>query len=228
MESRQQFIEVIQYLQKPYAEYLDHLFRNCPEKVVQAMQYRKTAKGEVLIQAGSPCDTVYIVLEGHVRGADFYRCGNSYMFLEYFHTEVLGDYELFGDIPEYQVTIYTMTECEIVAIPAKLYLEWMQEDIHALFMRTRSLIHRLAKESVEDRKFLFLDCKDRMALYLVEAFERRGTGNVTGKKRRSWNLQKGSEQMSGRSREVLGSWKKRTCCLLSEEKSGSQMYTTED
>lgn len=178
MESKQQFTDKIRGLGQTYFEYLNLLFKNCPDQVIHAMRYMKVPKGYVLIHAGAPCDSVYIILSGNTIGIDFQRLGNAYIFREYFSTDVLGDFELFGDIGEYCISIRAVTECEVVVIPAAVYLKWMQSDINALFMRTRKLMNDMTLDAAVERKYFFLNCKDRMVLFLVEEYEKKGKGET--------------------------------------------------
>lgn len=172
MESKKEFTEHIQKLGKGHFHYLNTLFENCPDYVIKHMRYMEIPKGYMLIQAGMPCEYVYIILKGKVSGLDLQMLGNVYMFMEYSETEVLGDYEVFGDIKDYRVTIRATAPCELLAISASVYLKWMKEDINALFMRTRNLMSNLTYQTSEERKYRFLGCKERLILYLIEVFER--------------------------------------------------------
>lgn len=173
MESKKQFIEIINKLRKDKFDYLNLLFANCPEYVIHSMQHVKINKGHMIIQGGVPCDAVFIIVKGRASGMDFQPLGKVYMFMEYVSTDVLGDFELFGDIRNYRITVRAVTDCEIIRIPAAVYLDWMQQDISALFMRTRKLMNMFTNEAAEKRKNLFLNCKERLALYLVESYEKR-------------------------------------------------------
>lgn len=178
MESKQQFIEKMKNLTPEQFEYLNQLFKDCPEEVIKAMRYRKVPKGYVLIYAGNVCDSVYIILQGNTVGMDFQKLGNAYVVREDSSTDVLGDFELFGDIKEYRITIRAVTDCEMVVIPAEVYLKWMQQDINALFMRTRKLMNSLTLQAASERKYLFLNCRDRLILHLVEEYEAKGRGET--------------------------------------------------
>ncbi len=178
MESRQQFTQIIGTLENKHFSYMEKLFSSCPDDVIKKMGYTKIPAGYTLIHAGSPCDYVYIILRGKVSGVDLQNMGNVYIFMEYSETEILGDYEIFGDFKEYRVSIRSTTECEVLTIPASVYLKWMQQDINALFMRTRNLMNTLTNQTSEERKYLFLECKDRLLLYLMEIYEKKGNGKL--------------------------------------------------
>ncbi|MBR5509596.1 MAG: Crp/Fnr family transcriptional regulator [Lachnospiraceae bacterium] len=177
MNSRKQFVEIISELKKEEFDYLSKLFQDCPDYVFQKMQCLKVKKGNILLRSGTPAKNVYIVLQGHLSGIDLQRVGTMYMFTEYSVGEVLGDFELFGNLKNYLITINASTDCELFVIPSGIYLKWMKQDINALFMRTKMLMHTLASETSTDRKNLFLDCKDRMIVYLVSEYEKSSGGS---------------------------------------------------
>lgn len=176
MESKEQFKEIINRLRTEQFDYLDQLFVDCPDEVIKKVRYAKIPKGHTFIHAGTPCEYIYIILKGKASGVDHMR-GNVYIFVEYTETEVLGDYEIFGDFKEYRISVRSVTECEVLVIPAAVYLKWMQQDINALFLRTRRLMNTLTNQTSEERQYLFLGCKERLMLYLVETFEKKGNGD---------------------------------------------------
>lgn len=176
MVSREQFTQLIGKLDIQQFEYLEKLFQQCPNNVFECMRQMRVRRGQVFIQAGDSCDAVYIILKGSAGGIDMQRLGNAYRFMEYSSTDILGDFELLGDIREYRITVRAVNECEILAIPSATYLEWMEHDINALFMRTRKLMNTLTNEASEVRKYLFLSCRDRLILYLVESYDKRAKG----------------------------------------------------
>lgn len=172
MESRQELKKIIQRFGKEQFHYLQRLFRNCPDYVIENMRYVIIPKDHTLIQAGTACDYVYVLLRGQLSGLDFQRLGNVYIFTGFSETEVVGDYEVFGDFKEYRVSVHSLTECELLVISSGVYLKWMRGDIDALFMRTQRLMHTLTEQTSEERKYHFLSCKERLILYLVEVYER--------------------------------------------------------
>lgn len=172
MKSKEEFTEIIQKLEKEQFQYLNKLFENCPEEVIRNMRHIEIPKNYTLIQSGTPCECVYIILKGRASGLDFQMVGNVYMFMEYSEPEILGDCEVFGDIKDYRVTIRSLTACELLVVPAAVYLRWMQQDIGSLFMRIRNLMRTLTTQTSDERKYRFLDCKKRLTLYLIEVFER--------------------------------------------------------
>lgn len=172
MESRQEFMKIIGRLEKDKSLYLQKLFAHCPDYVIEHMRYMNIPGDCTLIHAGTVCEQVYVLLRGRMRGLDLQKVGNVYSFTGFSETEVIGDYEVFGDFKEYRVSVRSITECELLSIPAFVYLKWMKGDIDALFMRTQRLMHTLTEQTSEERKYHFLPCRERLILYLVEVYER--------------------------------------------------------
>lgn len=52
-------------------------------------------------------------------------------------------------------------------------MEWMKHDGSALFLRTQKILLELTRQTRNDRKYLMLECMDRMALYLLEYCEKQ-------------------------------------------------------
>lgn len=174
MESRQELTDLISRLERKRFRYLERFFKNCPEHVIRSIQYSHAPKQSHLLSAGEPCTRVIIILNGTAVGIDYQSSGTDYVFTDYSGVEILGDYELFGDIPQYRISIVAMTDCDLLTIPARLYMEWVSKDVDALFMRTCTIMHATVREGPNERKYQFLECRDRMALYLTERYEKSG------------------------------------------------------
>lgn len=174
MESKEQWHGKLSELGTEDRESLTRLFTNCPAPVIAAMQIIRVPEGYHLIEAGTPCNVIYIILKGAASGMDYQLSGNLYLFVEFAVADVLGDYEILGDISAYRVSIRTASECELAVIPAALYLDWMRGDANALFIRTRKLMNTLTIQTSEARRYLFLSCRERLSLYLIESYRRAG------------------------------------------------------
>ncbi|MDO4320967.1 MAG: cyclic nucleotide-binding domain-containing protein [Lachnospiraceae bacterium] len=174
MESRQELMKIISKLEQKRFVYLERFFQNCPEHVIRSIQRLHVPKQHHLLRAGEPCTQVVIVLNGTAIGIDYQSSGTDYVFTDYSGVEILGDYELFGDIPQYRISILAVTACDLLTIPSRAYMEWISKDVNALFMRTRSIMYATVREGPKERKYQFLECGERMVLYLAENYEKSG------------------------------------------------------
>ena len=131
------------------------------------------------MQAGMDCGYVWGIIKGEISVTDIQMLGNVYSFVESsgFSIIIIGDYEPFAGLTEFQNTIHAVTDCEALKIPTAGYMRWMRQDSRALFMRARIFAQTLAQEISSERKYLLLNGKDRLVLYLTQAYGKwEGTG----------------------------------------------------
>ncbi len=87
---------------------------------------------------------------------DYHKQGRAYYFMDFAHMYIVGDFEVFGGIPEYTVSICATEECQILSIPSRSYLQWVQHD-----------------EKKNEREYMFMNCKERLVKYLVKSYENK-------------------------------------------------------
>lgn len=172
-------MEYMKLLPTNEQEYMNRLFANCPQEVKNRMCIRNVERGRSFVVAGNPCESIFIILKGRAIGIDMQLPEKVYEFKEFIPGRFLGEFECLSSIPEYSITIRALTNCVLYVIPSRVYLKWMQTDGNALFLRTQKLLHDLTRQTKDDRKYLMLECMDRMALYLLEYYEKQCcTGEV--------------------------------------------------
>lgn len=171
MESKQQLTELINKSEPDRREYLNGLFKYAPETVIKAISHKTIQKNQYLIHAETACDTIYIILSGNIVGMDYQKQGRVYYFMDFTRMYIVGDFEVFGGIPEYCVSIRAAQECQILLLPADAYLKWVQHDENALFLRLKSIMATLTFEKKNEREYMFMNCKERLIQYLVKSYE---------------------------------------------------------
>lgn len=174
MKSKEQLMEVIAKAKPERYAYLKEFFKCIPEKAVQEIFYAEVRKEERILSAKEPCDSVYIVLEGDVKGVDYYKTGNVYSFLDFSEMFIIGDFELFSSEPVYRNSIYANQDCRLLKIASRHYLNWIQHDENALFLRLKNIVTMLPNERELDREYLRMGCKERVMHYLVHYYEKKG------------------------------------------------------
>lgn len=181
MESKKKLIELLSGLEREQNSYFLKMFANIPDEAIKYMHYKKVKKNEMIIRAGDAADTVYMILAGKVTGVDYQWEGNVYVFMDFYRMDVVGDFEVFADMARYSASIRAAEDSEMLCLPADCYLKWMKQDSNALFLRTKKLMKTLLSEKIDERKNLFLNCKDRLMLYLVHSYEENGNGKESYK-----------------------------------------------
>lgn len=172
MESKQELAQVIARLGGERRKYLNDFFENCPEELVRVMQYVKIPRGTAILQAGMDCKYVWGIINGEISVTDIQMLGNVYSFAESsgFNIVIIGDYEPFAGLTEFQNTIYAVSDCDLFQIPTAGYMRWMRQDSRALFMRAQIFAQTLAQEISNERKYLLLNGRDRLVLYLIRSY----------------------------------------------------------
>lgn len=172
MESKERLLEIIKKEGHGRFEYLNDLFRDMPETVAKEMIYTEVKKNEFLVSAGSRCETIFIILDGHVIGLDYQKMGQVYSFMDFTQMYIVGDFEVFSGNPEYCVSVRTARKCKLLKISANSYLRWIRHDEHALFLRMNNILTTLTFERRMDREYLLMGCKERLIDYLVRFYEK--------------------------------------------------------
>ena len=138
METKQQFLEEINKVKGSKRDYLNKLFQYVSEAVIWAAVHKNVKKDEFIIRAGEPCDTVYM---------DFAKM------------YIVGDFEIFSEDTNYNVSICASKDSELLAIPASIYWKWIKYDENALLLRIKNIMTILTSEKASDRKYMFMSCK---------------------------------------------------------------------
>ena len=80
--------------------------------------------------------------------------------------EFIMDYDL------YRTTLRAMTNCTVVKISRVMFEKWMYSDIRAMKYEAKQVGEYLLEEGRNSRLFLFMQGADRLALLLVERYEK--------------------------------------------------------
>ncbi len=171
MESKEQLFEMIAGVGRDRQKYLENLFKYVPEAIIKEIKYVEIPRNEYLIWAGTQSDTVFILLSGQVMGLDYQEMGRVYSFMDFTKMYVIGDFELFGEFPEYCVSICATKDCKILKLSAESYLSWVRHDENALFLRLNNILKTLTFERKLEREYVFMGCKERLEYFLIKYYE---------------------------------------------------------
>lgn len=177
MESKELFLQELNKIEGSKRDYLERLFKYVPDAIIKGTSYRRIKKDQFIIHGGEPCDTVYIILKDDIVGFNYQKSGKEYYFMDFAQLYIVGDFEVFAEKPEYSVSICASEDCEVLAIPATLYWQWIQHDENALLMRIKNVISTLTSDIENERKYSFMSCKERLMNYLVIAYKSKKEKN---------------------------------------------------
>lgn len=164
-------LDVFNELPLPKRQYMVNLFKNCSNEVKEYMHTIEIDADKVLISAGEKCDHIYIILSGKVSGIEWPVLERPYAFKDFGPGDFFGEIEYFADLADYRISVITITKCHVLLIPVVYYMEWIQKDSGALYLRTKENMRRLITQTAEARKHLFLEGRDRLMLYLIGKYE---------------------------------------------------------
>ena len=157
--------------------YMNLLFQNCSEEVKYYMTLTEVEADTTLIKAGERCNNIYIILSGKVTGIDWPINERAYSFKDFGPGDFFGEIECFADLLYYRISVVTVTKCRVLTIPAAFYMEWIQNDAEALYSRTKVNMRRLITQTTDARRYLFLEAKERLVLYLVRKYEQKAANS---------------------------------------------------
>lgn len=152
---------------------MEMLFQNCTEEVKYYMSMAEVQENQTLIEAGERCSNIYIILSGKVTGIEWPMTGRPYFFKDYGPGDFFGEIEYFADLLNYRISVVTVTRCRVLIIPVKYYMEWLQSDAEALYLRTKENMRRLISQTADARKYLFIESRERLMMHLIRKYEQK-------------------------------------------------------
>lgn len=152
---------------------MEMLFQNCTEEVKYYMRVMEIDEDETLIEAGEKCSNIYIILSGKVSGIEWPMQGRPYYFKDYGPGDFFGEIEYFADLSNYRISVVTVTKCRVLIIPTSYYMEWLRNDVDALYTRTKVNIRRLISQTADARKYLFIEGRERLMMHLIRKYEQK-------------------------------------------------------
>ena len=89
-----------------------------------------------------------------------------------------GGMEVIMGLDKYRTTMQTVNRCLVLKIPRAQFERWLATDIVALKNEARLVAEYLHEETRNSRAFLFLQGSDRVALLLVNRYEKYADGGI--------------------------------------------------
>lgn len=163
--------KVTESLSTEKKEYIDRLFMNAPLWLLESMNIRTYEKEVAFIYEDEPVDLVYILLDGTVRAVDHRIFGMEYDFIRFDAVKIFGSMEILLDIELYRTTLSTVTPCTFLVMKKEDFRKWIEKDINALLMETKSMGTYMLEQSRKERIFLFLNGMDRLMILFMEYYD---------------------------------------------------------
>ncbi len=166
-------MDVFKELPLKMQTYMEMLFKNCTEEVKYYMRRMEVDENVTLIEAGAKCSNIYIILSGKVTGIEWPMKERPYYFKDYGPGDFFGEIEYFAGLSNYRISVLTVTRCQVLVIPVSFYMEWLRNDVDALYLRTKVNMSRLISQTADARKYLFIEGKERLMMHLIRKYEQK-------------------------------------------------------
>lgn len=171
-------VPVLKKLGPKRQQELEEFFGDAPAWLLDSINVVKIKKDETFIQENEPVKSVYIIVQGTARAADYRIYGIVYDFMSVNILEAMGGMEIVLDLPVYRATIQAVTPCTALEIPRERYEKWLNTDIKALKREAKTVGRYLLETDRKSRSYLFLQGSDRLALYLLDLYKKYAQGGV--------------------------------------------------
>ena len=158
---------------------LEKYFATAPLWLLESISVEEMKKGTIFIREGEPADTIYFIGSGAIKATDYRIFGISYDFMTIRDkVYAYGGLEVIMDLPKYRTTLQTVTKCTVIKIPRVQFERWLSTDIVALKNESMLVAEYLHEEARNSRAFLFLQGSDRLALLLINRYEKYAQNGV--------------------------------------------------
>ena len=157
----------------------ENYFATAPSWLLESLTIEEMKKGTIFIREGEPADTIYLIGTGTVKATDYRIYGISYDFMLIRNkVYAYGGMEVIMDLDTYRTTLQTVTPCMVLKIPRIQFQRWLSSDIVALKNESKLVAEYLLEEARNSRASLFLQGSDRMALLLVNCYEKYAENGI--------------------------------------------------
>ena len=148
-------------------------FATAPLWLLESISVEEMKKGTIFIREGEPADTIYFIGSGAIKATDYRIFGISYDFMTICDkVYAYGGLEVIMDLPKYRTTLQAVTKCTVIKIPRVQFERWLSTDIVALKNESMLVAEYLHEEARNSRAFLFLQGSDRLALLLINRYDK--------------------------------------------------------
>ena len=157
----------------------ENYFATAPDWLIESITMEEMPAGSVFIREGEKADTIYFIGFGAIKATDYRIFGISYDFMMILNrVYAYGGMEVIMGLDRYRTTMQTVNRCLVLKIPRAQFERWLATDIVALQNEARLVAEYLHEETRNSRAFLFLQGSDRVALLLVNRYEKYADGGI--------------------------------------------------
>jgi CRP/FNR family cyclic AMP-dependent transcriptional regulator len=178
------------------------IFSSVPEEQLRLLTTvvtrRSTTRGSIIMAAGDPTDSLYIILSGRLKVMMSDADGKEVILSLLGPGEFFGEMGLIDDNPR-SASVVALEPCELLAITRRDFKKCMAENAEMAMAVMRGLVRRLREADRKINSLALLDVYGRVARLLLDMSE-----TVDGQKMVTKRLPKQDiAKMIGASREMV-------------------------
>lgn len=171
-------VPVLKKLSQKRQKEVETFFGDAPKWLIDSIKVVNLSEETTFIQENEAVRSVYIIVKGTARAADYRIYGIIYDFMQVNSLEAMGGMEVLLDLPTYRATIQTVTPCTALEISRDCYDKWLSTDIKALKREAKTVGLYLLETDRKSRSYLFLQGADRLALHLLDMYKKYAKEDV--------------------------------------------------
>ena len=153
-------------------------FKTAPDWLADHLAVEHMLPRTVFIREGCPADYVYLIAEGIVKATDYRVIGTEFDFIHFDRVYAMGGMEVLMHLEKYRTTLTTVTSCNMIRIPREAFERWLLQDLAALKNESGLVCEYLLEQGRMARAYLFLQGADRIAMQLVNKYEKYATSGI--------------------------------------------------
>ena len=168
----EEVLPFLKHINKERREQFLAYFRNAPLWIFENFSIESIEKGKTFIREGEPVEAVYFIGDGIIKATDYRIYGISFDFMLFTNVYAYGGMEIIMDMEKYRTSLQTVTDCIVLKIPKAQFNKWMKTDIQSLRYEAKLMGEYLLEQARNVRAFLFLQGQDRLAMLLINRYEK--------------------------------------------------------
>ncbi|SHK54125.1 CRP/FNR family transcriptional regulator, cyclic AMP receptor protein [Selenomonas ruminantium] len=147
---------------------LEFILEHMPEEIRRQTTHKNYVSGETIVRKGEDAKHVYLITKGSTRVSNEFASGQRYTFASLGIAELIGDLDVLAGTGVYAATNEADSACEVIAMRAETFLQWMHMDNEFAVMVARMLAAKMYPTSNEAGRIKFQPSFERLHSYLLK------------------------------------------------------------
>lgn len=145
---------------------LSDILSGMPERIWDGCKILSLMKGEMLFESGNPSTHVYILCRGKVVILDQALSGSELKVVFVNEGNMIGEMEALSGQAKMRYNARASTRCEVIMIPLRMYLEWVESDPALARYMVKVLAKKLYDASTEVADYKQTNAIVRIATFI--------------------------------------------------------------